>query len=130
MARRDYSDEEDYYSQGFEREGVASIWLSCSADDGDLETDVLQDLCGVGYYSLDSQEANARPTIVPLEELLGDISYSVSFLPNALSAARDRGLEFARWVVVQFDFAYDPTRVSRPIAADPIFLGVFSYEKG
>ena len=127
MARCDYSDDDDYYSQGFEREGVVSIWVSSAEGAGDTDTDVLQDLCGVGYYNLDNQEANARPTTVPLEVLLGEISYSATFLPQALSSASKWRLSSARWVIVQFDFAYDPSRVSRPVASDPIFLGVFPY---
>jgi len=27
MAKRDYSEDEDFYSQGFERKGVLSVWL-------------------------------------------------------------------------------------------------------
>lgn len=127
MARCDYSDDDDYYSQGFEREGVVSIWVSSAEVADDTETDVLQDLCGVGYYNLDNQEANARPTTVPVEVLLGEISYSATFLSQALKSASELGLSSSRWVIVQFDFAYDPSRVSRPAASDPIFLGVFTY---
>jgi len=126
MARCDYSDDDDYYSQGFEREGVVSIWLS-SAEVDDTETDVLQDLCGVGYYNLDNQESNACLTTVPVEVLLSEISYVATFLSQALRAASELGLSSARWATVQFDFAYNPSRVSRPVASDPIFLGVFSY---
>lgn len=127
MALHDYSDDEDFYTQDFGCEGLVSIWLSSTEVSGDTVTDVLQDLCGVGYYNLDNQEANASPTIVPIEALLGEISYSATFLPQALSSASKLGISTARWATVQFDFAYDPTRVSRPVSLDPIFLGVFSY---
>jgi hypothetical protein len=59
MPINDYTEDNDYYTQGFESEGVVSIWvgLTNSKDTPD-EIDVLQDLCGVGYYDLDSQESN------------------------------------------------------------------------
>ena len=127
MAHSDYSDDDDYYAQGFEREGVVSIWVGVAEVAGCTDTDVLQDLCGVGYYNLDNQEANARPAAVPVEVLLGEISYSATFLSQALKSASELGVSAARWVIVQFDFGYDPSRVSRPVAADPLFLGVFTY---
>jgi hypothetical protein len=123
----DYSEDEDYYTQGFESPGEVSIWLGYSQD-ADQSIDVLQDLCGVGYYDLDNQEANCfsfEPTEV--EHLLAEISYSASFAVSAVKAAKRRKLPKARWVTVQFDFAYAPEKVKRPVAADPIFLGVFRY---
>jgi len=127
MARSDYSEDDDYYSQGFEQKGVVSVWASSAEVSTDTQTDALQDLCGVGYYNLDNQEANARAEIVPLEVLLSEISYSGSFLANALGSANRIGAGSSRWVVVQFDFAYDPARVSRPISPDLVFIGAFPY---
>jgi hypothetical protein len=127
MSHTDYSETEDFYSQGFERRGVLSIWVSSRPILGRTTTDVLQDLCGVGYYNLDDQESNARTEEVPLEVLLAEISYSGSFISEAIKSAIFRQVKSARWVVVQFDFASDPSRVSRPISSDPLFLGVFSY---
>jgi hypothetical protein len=53
MALHDYAaiDEGDFYGQGFEQDGVVSVWvgLSNGADDRE-EIDVLQDLCGIGCY--------------------------------------------------------------------------------
>jgi hypothetical protein len=129
MSLKDYSDEDDYYTQGFEKEGVVSIWvgLEDSADDPE-ELDVLQDLCGVGYYELDNQEANCFDfKSVTLQELFDELSYSDSFINEAIEAARSKEVLEARWVIVQYDFEYDPCRVTRPIADDPVFLGCFSY---
>jgi hypothetical protein len=131
MAHHDYSEEDDFYSQGFERKGVASIWIGLSGLDGDTEADVLQDLCGVGYYDIDAQDANNYDfEMVELEKLLGPISYSTSFLKEALREARQMDVVSARWVVVQFDFEYDPKKIRRPISHDPVFLGVFPYVMG
>lgn len=130
MARKDYSDEDDYYSQGFEREGVVSIWIGLLGDEVDSGVDVLQDLCGVGYYRLDDQENNCFDfEIVGVDKLLGGLSYSKSFLASAVDAARKKGLSEARWVTVQYDFDYDPSKVLRPIAADPVFIGSFTYSE-
>ncbi|MGV3605886.1 MAG: immunity 22 family protein [Planctomycetaceae bacterium] len=132
MALHDYSeiDEADFYGQGFERSGVLSIWAGQSDSSIDTENlDVLQDLCGVGYYDLDNQEGNCHGNkLVSLADLLRDLSYSESFMTSALQAAAALGISNARWVVVQYDFAYAPNRVKRAIHADPKFIGVFPYE--
>jgi len=130
MAKKDYSDEDDYYSQGFEREGVVSIWVGLRGDEVDTGADVLQDLCGVGYYRLDDQESNNFDfEMVGVDKLLGDLSYSKSFLANAVEVARRRGVNEARWVTAQYNFDYDPSRVRRSIAADPVFIGSFTYSE-
>jgi len=127
MGLTDYSDEDDYYSQGFEKAGVVSIWVGLSPVTEGTRVDVLQDLCGVGYYNLDNQEANARPETVSFEELLGEISYSNSFKHMALSAAQRINAMAVAWTIVQFDFSYDQSRVQRPISEKAVFLGVFPY---
>jgi hypothetical protein len=128
MAIRDYSEEDDYYGQGFQKEGVVSIWAGLSGDEGDPELDVLQDLCGVGYYRLSDQEHyNFGFELVDLAKLLEPLSYSQSYMCEALAAASRHGLEKARWVTVQYDFDYDPSKIRRPIADDPVFIGSFPY---
>jgi hypothetical protein len=86
-----------------------------------------QDLCGVGYYSLDSNEVNVLDAASPLEAMFGPMSYSESFLPAVLKAATKRGITTCWWAVAQYDFKYDPKRVKRAIAPQPVFLGVFKY---
>lgn len=128
MPKVDYSDDDDYYSQGFERKGVVSVWGGRKIVVEELDT--LQDLCGVGYYRLDDQESNSKNLDeVELAILLSDLSYSASFADKALQAAESIGFDKARWVTVQYDFAYDETKVTRTVADDPVFLGVFHYDK-
>lgn len=130
MARIDYSEDDDYYSQGFACEGVVSIWIGLLGDEVDSGADTLQDLCGVGYYRLDDQESNCFDfEIVGVDKLLVDLSYSKSFIANAIEAARKLGIFEARWLTAQYDFDYDPSKVSRPIASDPVFIGSFTYSK-
>lgn len=128
MATRDYSDDDDFYDQGFDKKGVVSVWVGLGGRTGIPDLDILQDLCGVGYYRLSDQESfNHGFQLVELRELLATASYAESFVDAALAAASKRGLEQARWVTLQYDFAYDPTKVQRPIADDPIFIGTIPY---
>ena len=55
------------------------------------------------------------------------MSYSASFALQVIAAARERGIEKARGIVAQYDFAYDPAKVKRAMASEPVFLGVFAY---
>lgn len=131
MAWRDYSEDDDFYEQDFAREGVLSVWAGLRpADDGDAQADVLQDLCGVGYYSLGEQENGAADgESVPLARLIEPLSYASTWLDAVVSRAGAQGVTHAHWLTVQYDFAYDPARVRRPIADDPVFLGVFEYRR-
>ncbi len=133
MALRDYSvlDETDFYGQPFDRYGVASVWVGLKDDsEGPDGLDVLQDLCGVGYYDPDKQESNSFEfDLVPVEKLLMDLSFSNTFLTNATGVAHAKGLAHARWILVQYDFAYDPKMVQRQIAEDPVFIGSFEYQE-
>ena len=132
MPRKDYEslDEHDFYGQDFDQEGVVSVWVGVNDFSGsDDDLDALQDLCGVGYYNPDNQESNCKLyELIPLKELLSELSFSSSFIRSALEAALALGINEARWVVVQYDFAYSPMKVKRRIENDPIFLGVFPYK--
>jgi hypothetical protein len=128
MTIRDYSEDDDFYTQGFERDGVVSIWIGLNPGDVDGDVDVLQGLCGVGYYRADDQEGNSFDfELTDLSDLMRDLSYSESYIISAIDAARIKGHERARWVIVQYDFDYRPEGVKRPIANDPIFIGSFPY---
>lgn len=128
MTRRDYSDDEDYYTQEFEQQDIVSVWLGMLGGEHDTEADVLQDLCGVGYYRLDDQEIHHVDfKQLPVEQLISALSYSDSFLVQTVEAATKRSIHAAKWVLVQYDFNYNPIKVQRPVAADPIFIGSFPY---
>lgn len=131
MALKDYANEneDEFYGQGFEKELVASVWVGLEDDTNDPEgLDVLQDLCGVGYYNLDNQEGNCLDfKLVPVNDLLKDLSYSKSFIQSLNDGLKEKNISKARWVIVQYDFAYDPNKVTREMAKDPIFIGVFNY---
>jgi len=132
MPLRDYEelDEDDFYGQGFERPGLVSLWLG-TEDPSPInpKLDVLQDLCGVGYYSLDQQEVNILepPAAITLEAMFAPISYSASFLPAVIKAAAKLGITTCWYAVAQYDFKYNPKKIKRTIAPQPVFLGAFKY---
>lgn len=115
----------------FEREGVVSIWVFLDEEDpADAEKDVLKDFCGVDYYDIDFQEGDTnREGRQPLASLLGQLSYSGSFIQNALVAADRIGIKEAYGVIAQYDFAYDPSKVTKPISKDPLFIGYFDWHE-
>jgi hypothetical protein len=112
---------------------MVSIWLGLRAPDAETENvDILKGMCGVNSYDPDDQEVMVPDdgTRMHVGELLGQFSYSASFLPAALAAAEARGLNEAYWAVAQFDFFYRPELIRRRVAADPVFLGMFPWRDG
>lgn len=111
----------------FEKEGVLSIWVGTKNIDSNI--DILKELCGVDYYDVDFQDCIVADDCqeTNIENLIKRLSYAESYCEKAVSKAKSRGLDKAIWVTMQFDFAYDPSLVTRPIADNPIFLGVFEY---
>jgi hypothetical protein len=127
MALQDYSQDDDFFKQGFERKGAVSVWLGTEPAPRQAGVDTLQDLCGVGYYQLSDQESDNSTTPVAIARLFEDVSYAGSFLPAIVEAARRQNITSAYWMTAQFDFAYDKARVRRPVADQPVFIGVFPY---
>lgn len=82
----------------------------------------------MGSYRLSDQESNSFDyELVELSRLLADLSYSKTFSDQVIAAAKKMGVEKARRVVIQYDFAYDPAAVTRAVEDDPVFIGVFAY---
>lgn len=128
VSLNDYSDDNDYYTQGFQKEGIVSIWAGTLGEEVDPDLDILRDLCGVGYYNLDDQETNnIKFKIMNLNKLLEDLSYSKSFINEVTGDAFDKGIVDCRWVIAQYDFDYNLFKVKRKIAKDPIFIGSYKY---
>ncbi len=107
----------------------ASVWLGNVRHDP--KVNLLRDLCGVDYYDLDSQEVyldDKKWREQPVAKLVAPLSYSESFIDDVVAAAKERGMAKALYVIVQYDFVYDPKKVKRKVAPDPVFLGVFDYD--
>ena len=127
MALKDYSDEPDFYDQGFEHKGWVSVWLGTTPAPTGGNIDTLQDLCGVGYYELSDQESHNSSSAVPVGQLFEKISYAATFLTAVLAAAQRMDIATAFWMTAQFDFAYDKSKVRRPISEQPVFIGAFRF---
>jgi hypothetical protein len=116
----------------YEEPGVVSIWVGVVKPDLEANrgVDILKVMCGVSY-DIDFQEVLLAPDNcrlpVPVAQLLGQFSYSESFLPAACEAATARGIEQIYWAVAQYDFAYHPERVRRKVWPDPLFLGMLPW---
>nr|WP_231609730.1 MULTISPECIES: immunity 22 family protein [unclassified Pseudoalteromonas] len=130
VSKVDYSNEVDYYEQGFEEEGIVSVWLGIEPLTNDEETDVLQELCGVGYYDISSQEGECFDfQDTDITSLIHNMSYSNSFIDLVVEAAKRKNINSAKWVTLQYDFNYNPEKVNRTISPDPLFIGAFPYKE-
>jgi hypothetical protein len=130
MDQENYSDDEDddFFTQDFMRPGLVSVWLALPGFDTAARNDALQTLCGVGYYRLDDQETNASDgDPLGIDKLLAPISYSPSFSRQIVEAANSKGVFASRWVLVQFDFAYDPSRALRQIDPTLQYIATVPY---
>jgi uncharacterized repeat protein (TIGR04138 family) len=63
----------------------------------------------------------------PLQDLLWDATYSVSFLDQAVLAAARQGVEKAQGIALLFDFDYRLNTERRDAAGVLRFIGVFPY---
>jgi hypothetical protein len=110
----------------FEQKGVVSVWAFLEREDrADADKDVLIEFCGLEDYDSDSVEGATSESLQPLASLLGPLSYSSSFINEALNEAGRLGIKEAYGVMVHFDLGYDPSNVTRAISVDPVFIGKF-----
>lgn len=116
--------------ESFEQDGVVSVWAFLEKEDpADAQKDVLTDMCGVEDYDIDSQEGVTGEEPQPLALLIADISYIQSFADALLAAADLAGVKRAYGVIAQFDFRYNPRKVSKPVAKDPFYIGCFRWHE-
>ena len=111
------------------RKKFVSVWIGFERLDP--KVDILKQRCGVASYDIDSQEVMVDDKTwrrQSVAKLLEPLSYSESFTPAVVAAAGQRGIREALYVVCQYDFAFDPKKTRRKVAADPIFLGAFEYD--
>ena len=109
-----------------------SVWLAVKKPSvKKMEgVDILKDLCGVRHYDLDSQELSAVAQDFPkaaVEEILGKLSYSSTFIDAACRAAAEQSIKHAYWALAQYDFVYTPKRGRKVDDRAPLFLGVFDW---
>lgn len=129
MALRDYAEEneDEYYGQEFAQDGKVSLWIApTDLNHISNKADLLQDLCGVGYYDLDFHEVVGGDQVGNLSELFGQLSYSESFRFDVLQLVSEQEIYY---LMAQYDFAYSESRVSRTPTGDLRFVGVFDFQK-
>jgi hypothetical protein len=115
----------------FRKKGYLSLWVGIIQPEKGI--DVLSDRCGVRSYDIDSQEAissGRSGKLLPVQKLVEKLSYSSTFLAEAIKRTEEMGVKRARYVLCQYDFAYDPDKVQVAIMSDPMFLGVFRWSSG
>lgn len=113
----------------FEQDGVVSLWVFREEESpNDVGKDVLKDFCGVDSYDSDFQEGITTKESQQLSSLVSQLSYSTSFINDAINAAERIGIKEALGVIAQYNFAYDPSKVSRELASDPVFIGYFKFQ--
>jgi hypothetical protein len=112
----------------WEKEGVVSLWAGqVRVADG---SNFLRDQYGVEYYDPDNQECVVEESIIPISDLIPQLSYSESFRAAAIESARRVGISSALWVMAQYDFAYDPSKVALTLLPqEPAFLGSFPWRE-
>jgi hypothetical protein len=84
---------------------------------------------GFGYYDHDFVDTNGvtdRPESV--ERLLGECSFSASYLTEAVAAAKRQGLDKTEFVFLLHDIAYPPEVTGVFRSEYMAFLGSFQYD--
>jgi hypothetical protein len=112
----------------FEKPGVVSVWAGLEHQES--KVDLLFDLCGIEYYDVDFQECSPanRDELESVTILANRFSYGESFSDAVVEAARNVGIERVAWLVMQLNYAFDPSHSTRVASGKVKFLGVFSYE--
>jgi hypothetical protein len=112
----------------FDEPGVISLWVGQVWVA--LGSNFLRDLYGVDDYDPDNQECILRDSSTTVSELVLKLSYSDSFRDAAIESALQLGIVSARWIMAQYDFAYDPTRVGlAALPTEPVFIGRFKWHE-
>jgi hypothetical protein len=62
-----------------------------------------------------------------VEEILGKLSYSSTFLEAATQSAAEKSIKHAYWALAQYDFVYKPRPGRKVDERAPFFLGVFDW---
>ncbi|MBD8514216.1 immunity 22 family protein [Photobacterium sp. WH24] len=133
-----------YGGPNFEKKGFVSIWVSKVTLDEipddyfeerfgeDYEDTPLSQWCenfGFGYYDHDQIEDNGVEIGADtLDRILGECSYSKSYVEQAVSKAKEKGLGSASWIRNFFDFSYSPESTGIDEDQFMIFLGAFEYD--
>ncbi len=127
----------------FERPGVVSIWVATVPlsripknylkENGDNEDGPFNrfsaDFGFAGGYDHDTVDTNASPgRAKSIADLLGECSYSSSFVGRAAAEAKKRGLDKTQFVFLLYDARYPARRTKITKSEFMEFLGCFPYD--
>ncbi|MBY4676645.1 immunity 22 family protein [Marinobacterium arenosum] len=83
---------------------------------------------GFGFYDGERLATNGvMEGSVSLQHCAGECSFSSSFVEELLAQARTQQLEQITWLILLYDFAYDPQQTGVTEDAYTRFVGVFDY---
>lgn len=126
----------------FEKKRRVSIWVAivpwtelpddyfqehCGRKDNEPFTQFSEDF-GFDFFDHDSVDTNGSEVARPIADLLGECSYSSSYVAEAVAQAREFGLETTSYVFLLYDIDYKAklTKVSKSRYMQ--FLGSFQYD--
>jgi hypothetical protein len=132
-----------YGGPHFQSDGYVSIWVAVASlsripddyfeerySDEDLPLTKFYGDFGFGYFDHDFMDTNgSKGRGKSIDELIGACSYSSSFVEEAVAQAKRRGLEKSQYVVLLYDFKYDPKKTKVSKNAYMEFIGSFPYNK-
>lgn len=106
----------------FETDGKISLWLFRETADEDLDDDILKTQFGITTYDEDMLEVGGSDEwkMTPLRKVFEPMSYSASWVEDALASAKELGIKKCRRAFFILNFAYDPQKVQNPLPADPV----------
>jgi hypothetical protein len=127
----------------FEKKDIVSIWVAIvpwdqlpsvyfkehyGRDDDEPFTQFSDDF-GFGFFDHDFVDTNGSPgQPEPIERLLGQCSFSSSYLQEATAEARKRGLGRTQFVFLLYDIEYQPKTTNVWRSSYMAFLGSFRYD--
>lgn len=133
-----------YGGPNFDKKGFVSIWVSKVTLDEipddyfeerygeEYEDTPLSQWCenfGFGYYDHDQIEDNGVENGTDtLDKILGECSYSKSFVELAVSQAKKQGIESVSWIRNFFDCVYSPEATGIKEDNYMVYLGTFEYD--
>ncbi len=133
-----------YGGPNFDKKGFVSIWVSKVTLDKipddyfeerygeEYEDTPLSQWCenfGFGYYDHDQIEDNGvEKGTDTLDKILGECSYSKSFVELAVSEAKKQGIESVSWIRNFFDCSYSPDVTGIKEDSCMLYLGTYEYD--
>ena len=113
-------------------DGIPEDYLEYNRDDrDDTPWSTFTNNFGFGFYDDDFVESYLQPgkEKATVYEQLKYLSYSSSFIEQAVAEAQKRKLEETSFVFLMYNFAYDPkvTKIQRDDYLE--FLGVFTFDQ-